>query len=171
MAASDVSAWRRQNSDAVAVDLVLTDSTIMKGKIFQPRDKSMRDMLNDPANNFFEFECYQLGPLIMAKSQIRTMRKNEMPRADQLQTRDKALENSDPFVILGVPKSASREMIRQAYLNLARRYHPDRFSGTNLPGEVSEYLNAMARRINLAYAELSALLGGELAGGAPPTQN
>ncbi|MFM2422593.1 MAG: hypothetical protein RL291_1123 [Pseudomonadota bacterium] len=163
MAAPDISAWRRQNSDVVTVDLVLIDSTIMKGKILQPRDKTMRDMLNDPANNFIEFECFQLGHLVLSKNQIRTMRKNEMPKADQLETRDKALENADPFAILGVQKSASRETIRQAYLNLARRYHPDRFSGTDLPGEVADYLNSMARRINLAYAELSALLGGELA--------
>jgi DnaJ-domain-containing protein 1 len=162
MAAPDISAWRRQNSDVVTVDLVLTDSTIMKGKMLQPRDKTMRDMLNDPANNFLEFECFQLGHMVLAKSQIRTMRKNEMPKVDQLETRERALENSDPFAILGVPKTATRDTIRQAYLNLARRYHPDRFSGTELPGEVSEYLNSMARRINLAYAELSMLLGGEL---------
>jgi DnaJ-domain-containing protein 1 len=166
MAAPDISAWRRQNSDVVTVDLVLIDSTIMKGRILQPRDKTLRDLMNDANNQYLEFECFQLGHLVLAKSQVRTIRKNEMPRADQLETRERAIEQSDPFVILGVQKSSSRETIRQAYINLARRYHPDRFAGSDLPGEVAEYLNAMARRINLAYAELSALLGGELA--APP---
>ena len=38
---------------------------------------------------------------------------------------------------------------------MARTYHPDRFADANLPPEVLDYLNAMARRINGVYEELT----------------
>jgi len=47
------------------------------------------------------------------------------------------------FEVLGVSPDASLEEIRQAYLHLARLYHPDVY-----PGTCDEYV-----RINQAYAE------------------
>ena len=56
--------------------------------------------------------------------------------------------------MLGVTPGATREEIRQAYLALAKVYHPDRYATAELPTEVIEYLFAMARRINAAHAAL-----------------
>ena len=41
--------------------------------------------------------------------------------------------------------------MREAYLKLAKVYHPDRYAAAELPAEVREYLSAMARRVNAAY--------------------
>lgn len=56
----------------------------------------------------------------------------------------------DAYRELGVAETASAETIRQAYLALARRYHPDRAPD----GKQSEYEERM-KRINSAYEILS----------------
>jgi hypothetical protein len=55
----------------------------------------------------------------------------------------------DAYRELGVPPGASAEAIRQAYLALARQYHPDRAP----TGRAAEYEERM-KRINTAYALL-----------------
>jgi hypothetical protein len=162
MAAADLSAWRRQNSDPLSVNVVLTDGTTLTGTVLVPRDKQLRDIFNTP-DVFLEFEDFRLGATVLAKSSIRTVRPNTLPASDQLEKRLKSLEKSDPFQILGVAKSIDREGLRAAYVNLARLYHPDRFVGSDLPPEVTEYINAMARRVNAAYSELQQLFGADKA--------
>jgi hypothetical protein len=158
MATADLSAWRRQNSDAHAIVVVLVDGTTLTGTMLVPRDKQLRDVFNTP-DDFLEFEDHRLGTIVLAKASIRTIRPNAIPTAEQLEKRMKALEKSDPFQILGVAKTVDREGLRSAYVALARRYHPDRFLGAELPPEVSEYINQMARRINAAYSEVEQLAG------------
>jgi curved DNA-binding protein CbpA len=43
------------------------------------------------------------------------------------------LRGRDYFEILGVTKNAREEEIRKAYVDLAKRFHPDRFSGASAP--------------------------------------
>jgi hypothetical protein len=158
VAGNDINAWRRQNSDVVNLEIVLADGTILKGDFLQPRDKSLREVFNMP-DPFVDLDCALNGPTIIAKTQIRSLRLNVPLRADQIEKREKQLEKSDAWGALGLPRNADREAVRKAYISLAHLYHPDRYSGVDLPKEVAEYMNAMARRINGAYAELNALLG------------
>jgi curved DNA-binding protein CbpA len=60
--------------------------------------------------------------------------------------------------VLGLDRGAGRAAVRDAFHRLSMRYHPDRYSLADLPDEVSEYLEAMARRVNAAYELLSAEL-------------
>ena len=53
------------------------------------------------------------------------------------------------FEILNVRPGASREQLREAYLALARRWHPDRF----LEGPEREWACARMAQINAAYQE------------------
>jgi curved DNA-binding protein CbpA len=41
--------------------------------------------------------------------------------------------------------------VREAYLKLAKLYHPDRYATADLPKEVRDYLAVMVRRINAAH--------------------
>jgi curved DNA-binding protein CbpA len=46
-------------------------------------------------------------------------------------------EDLDPYEVLGVSQSASREDIKAAFRNLARRHHPDKLGG-QIPDKISQ---------------------------------
>ena len=159
MGAADINAWRRQNSDPVTVEVVLIDGSVRMGNVLVARDKTLRDVFNLQHETFIEFDCFRNGTTILAKSSIRSIRANEVPRTDQLERRLAGLERQDPFSVLGVSKTATRDQVRSAFIAKARAYHPDRYAREDLPSEILEYINAMARRVNGAYSELTALFG------------
>ncbi len=155
---TDINQWRRQNSDVVNLEVILADGSVMKGEFLQPRDKTLREIFNMP-ELFIDLDCMMNGPTVIAKSQIQTVRVNTPPKADQIERREKLLEKSDAWGVLGIQRGADRDAVRKAYIALAHLYHPDRYDNIELPREVAAYMNAMARRINAAYAELNALFG------------
>ena len=160
MAAADMAAWRRQNSDPLTVEIILTDGSRMKGVILLSRDKTLREFFNVGAEAFFDFDCRRDGPIVLAKAAVRQLRPDDVKRKDDqaainaLAARQAELEKTDPHRLLGVPAGCDRDALRQAYIAKARAYHPDRFADTDLPPEVLQYLNAMARRINAVYDDL-----------------
>jgi hypothetical protein len=154
MGAADLTNWRRQNSDPQTLIITLMDGRRLRGNLLVARDKTLTDTFNMPMP-FVEFEDFDQGPIVVAKSSIASLRVHKMPAADQLDKKITALDKSDPYRILGLGKSATREEVRSAYLALARLYHPDRFASTELPSEVAEYIDSMARRINIAYADIA----------------
>ena len=56
---------------------------------------------------------------------------------------------ADAFEILGISKNASEEQIRSAYRDMARRWHPDRFS----EGPERLWAEQKMTAINIAYHE------------------
>lgn len=155
MGAADINTWRRQNSDPVPLVIAFLDGTSLRGTILMPRDKSLTDLFNMPSP-FFEVEDVTGQIQVIAKTAVARLHRHEMPAADQLDKKLTALERADPWRILGIGRSAGRDEIRAAYVALARLYHPDRFAAADLPPEIAEYVDNMARRINAAYAELTA---------------
>lgn len=161
MAAADMATWRRQNSDAIAVELTLIDGTTLKGHVMVSRDKTLREMLSTPGEDFVDFDCKRDGPLVLAKTAIRLVRgtdakmKDDKAKVEALKARQAELEKSDPYKFLGVTADIDSEGLHKAYIAMARMYHPDRFADANLPTEVVDYLNAMARRVNSVYDELT----------------
>ncbi len=57
----------------------------------------------------------------------------------------------DPYSILGVPNGASDEEVKNAYRNLARRYHPDNYDDSN---PLKELAKEKMQEINAAYDEI-----------------
>ncbi len=57
----------------------------------------------------------------------------------------------DPYVILGVSPDATDEQVKNAYRELARKYHPDNYQDDNPLKELAE---EKMQEINLAYDEI-----------------
>lgn len=140
---------------AVPVELDLVDGSEMKGKLSVPQSQTPLDVLNG-AGGFIEFTPYGGEPRFIAKSTIVGVQLVGAPRAPHLRPRGGLQDDFDPHAILGVAAEAPFDEIRQAFVQLSKIYHPDRFSTAVLPAEVADYIQAMARRINAAYASLEA---------------
>jgi len=139
--------------NAVPGEIALLDGTGLKGKLLVPVPKSLADTLNG-GTTFIEFEPYGGEKRYLAKGQPGAVKPLGVPKVSGLQARLRQSENFDPHAVLGVMRGASRAEIREAYVRLAKSYHPDRYANVALPPEVSDYLAAMARRINAAHAAL-----------------
>lgn len=55
--------------------------------------------------------------------------------------------NKDPYEILGVPRNATKEQIKKAYIELAKKYHPDKYQNNPL----SELAEEKFKEIQEAY--------------------
>jgi hypothetical protein len=139
---------------AVSVEVALTSGTSMGGRLWIPAAKSLADALNG-SQAFVEFSPYgDERTSFLAKAQIASVVANDIPKTVLLHERRGVKDADDPYHILAIAPGAPWYAVREAYLKLAKAYHPDRFAGVDLPTEVTEYLGVKARRINAAYALL-----------------
>ena len=58
--------------------------------------------------------------------------------------------SKDPYKVLGVSQNASDEEIKRAYHELARKYHPDRYTNNDLADLAKEKM----QEVNAAYDEI-----------------
>jgi DnaJ domain len=153
MIGRDSDSYQRQNRVTLAVQITLASGSTMRGNIFMSKQRTMHEELNK-GEAFLEFESSDSQKMYLARNVIAVVKEFSVPRADQLQRRP--IDQFDAHEVLGLKTDADAHAIRNAYVALAKLYHPDRFARIELPAEVSEYLTAMATRINLAYSELRA---------------
>ena len=142
-----------QQQMAVPVELTLDSGSPVRGKLIIPASRTLTDILNG-VNAFVEFEPYGGERIFISKSAIRAVKAVAVPAAPSLGPRNKEIDQFDPFTILGLAAGVPFDQVRAAYHRLAKLYHPDRYEGVELPREVRDYVSAMARRINVAYATL-----------------
>lgn len=143
------------DQSSVPVELTLEGGEMMKGRLLIAIGRKPFEVLNG-AGAFLEFEPYGGERSFIAKASIRNVKLVNVPRLPSLTGRLHDLDSFDPHSILGVPAAASFEDIKAAWHRQSKAYHADRFQSVELPQEVSDYLAAMSRRINLAYAALEA---------------
>ncbi len=149
---------RIDNADhgMVTVELTLSEGRTLSGKIAMPAGRGVLDYLNG-SSTFLEFESFDGDRRYLAKSTLAEVKQVATPRAANLNQRLRDLDGFDPYVILGIERSATWDETRAAFHKLAKVYHPDRYAAAELPEEVSTYLSSMARRVNAAYAALEAM--------------
>ncbi|MEZ5922784.1 MAG: J domain-containing protein [Hyphomicrobiaceae bacterium] len=145
--------YQRHNRTPVSVSITLANGQTLRGTLFVPKTKSLMEELNR-GEPFLEFESYDGTRMFIARTNIGSVKEFNIPRVDQLEKKVGMLDQFDAHAVLGIKQDADKTAIRQAYLGLAKTYHPDRFARLELPKEVFEYLSAVATRVNLAYSEL-----------------
>jgi hypothetical protein len=137
---------------AVPVELRLDDGAIAKGKLWISRSRGLADVLNGPVQ-YLDFETYEGARSLIAKATVKAAKVVHVDRPGNLAAR-LGDDSFDPYAVLGVSRDADWAEVRQAFLARSKHYHPDRYANAELPQEVRDYLAAMARRINTAYAAL-----------------
>jgi preprotein translocase subunit Sec63 len=61
---------------------------------------------------------------------------------------------NDPYMILGIPHSATVEQVKEAYHKLCFTTHPDRVRGLGLGGDFVDLATQNMMRINSAYSQI-----------------
>lgn len=77
----------------------------------------------------------------------------EQELIDELTAKSKRLDEQNYFEVLGVDEGATSQQVQKAYLDLAKRWHPDR-----LPRSLDEHKAKVAKvfaKVNEAYQTLS----------------
>jgi hypothetical protein len=139
----------------VAVEITLEDGKRLQGKLIVPAGRSLAEALNGSLA-FVEFQPHDGERTFIAKSALHCVTPTNVPPAADLWAGPTQGADFDPYAILGIDASSTREHAREAYLKLAKAYHPDRYAATDLPREVRDYLAVMVRRINAAHDALQA---------------
>jgi len=137
----------------VPVHLLLTSGECLKGGVVLGLTGKLFDLLAKPLA-FIEFQAADGTYQLVAKASVERVVPLEIPRTDQLSRRIAVDHTFDPHAVLGVAPDARPQEISAAYRALARKYHPDHYTGLDAPREVIDYVSAMFRRITLAYSEL-----------------
>ncbi|MEM8686032.1 MAG: J domain-containing protein [Pseudomonadota bacterium] len=139
---------------SILATLTLSDGRELTGKVILGASSDLTRTLNGESL-FLEFETHAGVRSMIAKGSIVEIQEINVPKARKLNC-GTDLSGFDPHEVLGLSSTASKKQVRSAYLDLAKQYHPDRFASMELPEEVVAYLDAKSRRVNSAYALLSA---------------
>jgi hypothetical protein len=139
-----------------SVEIELSSGKMLLGVVEKPRAKSFADFMNG-AGAFLEVHLYDSSVVQVSKASILVCRQRTEPRADSLNSAMNGADVANPLVILGIKAAESRDQVRRAYLSRMRLYHSDRYGGIELPPEVLDHLENMAKRINVAYRDALAM--------------
>jgi hypothetical protein len=131
--------------------LTMTSGELLEGFLFVPRNERVVDMMNDD-RSFVPFEMLDGSVVIIAKAAIARVTDFSEQKAPEV---DPSAAES-PHRVLGVLPSATEDEIRQAYLALVRRYHPDQWNGVQVPEGLMSLARERLTLINAAYQKLSA---------------
>jgi hypothetical protein len=144
---------RESSQGPVTVQITLEGGEEMQGRLVLPPGRALSDVLNSAAP-FLEFEPGDGERMFIAKSALQSVKPLNVPARPDLWAGSAEAGSFDPHVVLGLKPGATREEARDAYVRLAKTYHPDRYAAVELPREVREYLAAMVRRVNAAHQVL-----------------
>jgi DnaJ-domain-containing protein 1 len=146
-------------SSSNAQQRALVNLTFADGKKAMVSIKlSITGKLNETLNNADQFLDVISGSgeaFMIAKSHVIKIEIADPPHAKLNQQR-RATDKShfNPWAVLGIENTATKDQIHSAYIKLVKTYHPDKFANYELPPEMKDYASAMLARVNMAYDQV-----------------
>jgi len=144
-----------QSSKTIEVSVRMLDGATLRGGLMQTQSASSLEGVLSKETPFLEFMSKDGQRKFIAKHQIAYVEPVEPLRKPVL-VNPKDSRYTDAFSMLGVSKTCTFDEAKMAFHRLAKQYHPDNYSGLELPDEVSRYVNDMFRQINTAFTEVRA---------------
>lgn len=129
---------------AIPVEILLTDGSLLRAKIFVPVQGRLSDVLNDE-RPFLPLET-EGQFLALAKASIRHV---TLPRTEMAPRPSKC-----PYAALGLQEGAPFEEVKRAYRQLCAAHHPDRVKGAGLAQDFVDLATQNMARINNAYEQI-----------------
>jgi hypothetical protein len=143
----------------IEVSLRMVDGGVVRGTLNPGLVSSLDSVLNKESP-FLEFTSKEGQKRYISKNQIASVEPVEPLKKPKL-GKGKEGQFADGYELLGVKQGCSLDEARSAFHTKVKLYHPDKFSGIDLPPEVTSYMNEMFRQLNTAFTELRAELSGE----------
>ncbi|MDJ0614791.1 MAG: J domain-containing protein [Rhizobiaceae bacterium] len=140
----------------IEVSVRMLDGAVIRGHLSKGQSAGLEGVLSKDTP-FLEFISKDGQRKFLSKHQIAYVEPVERLRVPALRP------EIDPRVatarkILGLHDGCTFNDAKVAFHNKAKQYHPDNYSGIELPPEVEKYINEMFRQINTAFTELRAEL-------------
>lgn len=142
-----------QSTKTIEVSVRMLDGATIRGGLMQTQSATSLEGVLSKETPFLEFLSKDGQRKFILKNQIAYVEPVEPLRKPVL-VNPKDSRYIDAFTMLGVQKTCSFEDAKAAYHRLAKQYHPDNYSGIDLPEEVQRYVTDMFRQINTAFTEV-----------------
>lgn len=145
------------SSQSLEVSVRMLDGAIIRGSLSKGQSNSLEGVLSKETP-FLEFTSKDGQRKFIAKHQIAYVEPVEPLRKPILANRNDP-RYTDAFTILDLDRNnCTFTDAKVAFHQKAKQYHPDTYSGIDLPDEMRRYVNDMFRQINTAFTELRAEL-------------
>jgi hypothetical protein len=149
----------RRNSDGIAVSasVRMNDGAILIGTINCGASGRLENLLSGDSS-FIEFVSKDGQQRFVARHQVASIEPLGVisePRLPDL------TEQANPFDLLGVRHGDSVEIALAMFQLKLHAYHPERWSGDDIPFEFARYAAEKTRQLNMAFTEVRAALQSE----------
>ena len=149
----------RRNSDGIAVSasVRMNDGAILIGTINCGASGRLENLLAGDSS-FIEFVSKDGQQRFVARHQVASIEPLAVISEPYLPD---PTEEADPFDLIGVKHGDSVEAALAAFQRKLHAYHPERWSGDDIPFEFARYASEKTRQLNMAFTEVRASLQAE----------
>lgn len=138
---------KQRAKSRVEVELFLDDGSRLLCKLALAQGERLSDMMNDERAYI---------PVQTSQGLVVILRKNTVLKAVQLDQNIDAVNETDPYELLGVPRNVSSEQLSQTYRSLCAENHPDKLQASGCSSHFVAMANSRMIRINDAYQRILA---------------